>query len=33
MQVPFETIGKRIDHNAELANSMLSYTDERTKQV
>ena len=27
------TTTRRIDHNAELANAMLSYIDERTKQV
>jgi hypothetical protein len=31
--VPLETFGKRIDHNAELSLSLLSYSEERTRQL
>lgn len=33
LAVPLETIGKRVDHNADVAAAFLSYTEERTKNL
>ena len=33
LAVPLETVGKRVDHNADIAAAMISYAEERTKNL
>jgi hypothetical protein len=33
LAVPLETIGKRVDHNADVAAAFVSYTEERSKNL